>query len=409
MRNKFLISLFAMLVLAITSANATPIFAEQYKMKCNACHSLTPTLNKTGLQFLRNGFRFSKDDKTWLSGFLDANSSEERLLPIHGLVGMNIDSKSRNEMEKFNIYMGGSLTDTISLYTVTRSTYNLKKNHNLFGESTTRGFFQWNPDGNAHVLKLGWMDPLTMFSNADRVLMDNALMGSGLMKRAPKPSKKPSWAKQRPKPPKPGPNATPQERKKYAMKVMPKQPYKLPVPYTGIGLVKGIEYSYLYDDQALFLVNYGIPTSPAFANDDEDTELTAGIELKDIGGYSVGFIYAHQELGNIESDSYVLPIEKHFFDDTLLFQQSFVYKDSDQYNNPYYGSQTTFTYNLDEDSQIRAIVSLDKDEAKENGIGTAITYSRSWNDRFLLHVTGARHKGAVFDESIAKLSIYIFL
>jgi hypothetical protein len=64
---------------------------------------------------------------------------------------------------------------------------------------------------------------------------------------------------------------------------------------------------------------------------------------------------------------------------------------------------------LDEDSQIRAIVSLDKDEAEENGIGTAITYSRSWNDRFLLHVTGARHKGAVFDESIAKLSIYIFL
>jgi hypothetical protein len=305
--------------------------------------------------------------------------------------------------------MGGSMTDTLSLYTVTRSTYNQKKNHSLFGEATTRGFLQWNPDGNSHVLKLGWMDPLTMFSNADRVLMDNALMGAGLMKRAPKPSKKPSWAKQRPKPPKPGPNATPQERKQYAMKVMPKQPYKLPVPYTGIGLVKGIEYSYLHNDQALFLVNYGIPTSPSFADDGEDSELTAGIELKDVGGYSVGFIYAHQELGNITSDSYVVPVEKHYFDDQLLFQQSFVYKDSDQYSNPYYGSQTTFTYSLDEDSQVRAIISVDKDEAEENGVGAALTYSRSWNDQFLLHITGARHKGSEFDESIAKVSIYMFL
>jgi hypothetical protein len=409
MKNRFLLSVFVLFVVALTNANATPIFAEQYKMKCNGCHSLTPTLNKTGLQFLRNGFRFSSSDKSWLSGFLDANSSSERLLPVHGLVGINIDSKSRNEMEKFNVYMGGSMSDTISLYTVTRSTYNLKKNHNLFGESTTRGFMQYNPDGNAHVLKLGWMDPLTMFSNADRVSMDNALMGSGLMKRAPKSAVKPSWAKQKPKPKKPGANATPQQKKKYAMMTMPKQPYKLPALYAGIGLVKGIEYSYLYDNQALFLVNYGIPTSPSFADDSEDSELTAGVELRDLGGYNVGLIYAHQELGNIASDSYILPIEKYFLDDTFMFQQSFVYKDSDQYNEPYYGSQTTLTYSLDEDSQVRSIISLDKDEAKETGSGIALTYSKSWDDRFLVHVTGARHKGSVFDESIAKLSLYMFL
>ena len=409
MKNRFLIALFAILAIALTNANATPIFAEQYKMKCNGCHTLTPTLNKTGLQFLRNGFRFSNTDQSWLSGFLDANSSETRLLPIHGLVGINIDSKSRNEMEKFNVYMGGSMSDTVSLYTVTRSTYNLKKNHNLFGESTTRGFMQYNPDGTSHVLKLGWMSPLTMFSNADRTLMDNALMGSGLMKRAPKSSVKPSWAKQRPKPKKPGKDATPKQKKQYAMKVMPKQPYKLPIPYTGIGLVKGIEYSYLYDDKALFLVNYGIPTSPSFADDSEDSELTTGVEFRDLSGYNIGLIYAHQELGNIASDSYILPIEKYFLDNTFMFQQSFVYKDSDQYNEPYYGSQTTFTYQLDEDSQVRSIISLDKDEAKETGSGIALTYSKSWNDRFLVHVTGARHKGSVFDESIAKLSLYMFL
>jgi len=409
MKKNLILSVFVMLFAALTEVNALPIFAEQYKMKCNACHSLTPTLNKTGLKFLRNGFRFSKEDKSWLSRFLDANTSEERLTPIHGLAGINMDSKSRKEIEKVNIYMGGSMSDTLSLYLVTRSTYNRKRNNNLFGESSTRGFAQWNPDGDRHIIKVGWMDPLTMFSNTDRVLMDNALMGSGLMKKAPKSAKKPSWAKTPPKPKKPGPNATPQEKKKYKMMAMPKQPYKLPVPYTGIGLVKGIEYSYLYNDQAMFLVNYGIPTSPSFANDDEDSELTTGVELKDLAGYSVGLIYSHQELGNISSDSYVLPIEKHFFDDQFLFQTSFVYKDSDQYDNSYYGSQTTLVYQLDEDSQLRTILSVDKDEAKETGSGISVTYSKSWNDRFLVHITGARHKGVVFDEGIAKLSFYIFL
>lgn len=409
MKIKLILSLFVIFFVFSTQVNATPIFAEQYKMKCNGCHSLTPTLNKTGLQFLRNGFRFSKDDKTWLSGFLNAKIPEERLLPVHGLAGINIDSKSRNQMEKFNVYMGGSMTDTVSLYTVTRSTYNLKKNHNLFGETTTRGFMQYNPQGDKHVVKLGWMDPLTMFSNADRVLMDNALMGSGLMKKAPRSAKKPTWAKTPPKPKKPAPDASMQEKKKYQMMAMPKQPYKLPVPYTGIGLVKGVEYSYLYDDKALFLINYGIPTSAPFADDDEDNELTTGVELRDINGFNIGFIYAHQELGNIESDSYVIPIEKHFFGDQLLFQTSFVYKDSDQYDEPYYGSQTTLTYELDEDSQLRTIISVDKDEAKETGTGVSVTYSKSWKDRYLIHLTGARHKGKVFDESIAKFSFYIFL
>jgi len=408
MRNKWFISLIVILFGVLTQVEATPVFATQYNMKCSSCHSMLPTLNKSGLKFLRNGFRFSKHDKTMAEAFLDANSSESRLLPIRGLVGVNVDSKNRSDVEKVNIYFGGSVTDVLSVYAVTRSTYNKKKNHNLFSESNSRGFLQWNPSDSSHVLKIGWMDPLTMFSNLDRVLMDNALMGSGLLKRAPKSSKKPSWAKNRPVPPAPGPGATEQEKKKYAMMIMPKQPYKLPVPYAGVGLVKGIEYSYLYNEKALFLVNYGIPSSPFFAGDD-DSELTVGIELRDIGGYNIGVIYSHQEIGNIKADSYIIPIEKDFFNEQLLLQQSFVYKDSEQYEKPYYGSQTTFTYQVNDESQVRAIISFDQDEAKEYNAGYALTYSRSWEDKYLLHLTGARHKGPVFDESIAKISVYMFL
>ncbi len=406
--NKRFILFLVVLLGSFTQLHATPIFASQYKMRCNSCHSMMPTLNKTGLKFLRNGFRFSKDDKTMAEAFLDANSSESRVLPIRGLAGINIDTKNREDVEKLNLYFGGSVTEEVSVYAITRSTYNKKVNHNLFGESNSRAFMQWNPNGSEHALKVGWMDPLTMFSNLDRTLMDNALMGSGLLKKAPKSIKKPEWAKNKPLPPKPGPNATPQEIKKYNMMMMPKQPYMLPVPYAGVGLVKGIEYSYLYDEKVLFLVNYGIPSSPFYAEND-DSELTAGVELRDVGGYNFGLVYMHQEIANIETDSYILPIEAEYFNGQLLFQQSFVYKDSDQFENPYYGSQTTFTYQIDNESQVRAIISFDEDEAEEFNSGYALTYSKSWNDRFLVHITGARHKGHFFDESIAKLSIYMFL
>jgi len=408
MNKKWLLSLIAILFGLFTHVQATPIFASQYKMKCNACHSMMPTLNKTGLTFLRNGFRFSKDDKTMAEAFLDANSSEERVLPVHGLVGTNIDTKNRSDVEKVNLYFGGTVTDTLSLYAITRSTYNKTVDHNLFAESNSRAFMQWNPKGNEHVIKLGWMDPLTMFSNLDRTLMDNALMGSGLLKRAPKSLIKPEWASKPLLPKAPGSDATPQEIQAYNTAIMPKQAYMLPVSYAGAGLVKGIEYSYLYNDKALFLVNYGIPSSPRYA-DDDDTELTLGIELKDMNGYNFGIVYMHQEIANIETDSYILPIEKEFFNGQMLFQQSFVYKDTNQFENPYYGTQTTLTYQIDEESQVRAIISLDQDEAEEVGSGYSLTYSKSWNDRLLVHLTGARHKGAYFDESIAKLSIYLFL
>jgi len=408
MKKQWFISLLVIMFGVAMQVEATPIFAAQNNMKCTSCHTMMPTLNKTGLQFLRNGFRFSKNDKTMAEAFLDANSSESRVLPLRGLIGVNIDTKGRKDVEKFNMYFGGSMTKELSVYGVTRSTYNKKKNHNLFGQSNSRAFVQWNPSGSEHVVKVGWMDPLTMFSNTDRVLMDNALMGSGLLKRAPKSKKKPSWAKNRPLPSKPGANATPQEIKKYNMMKMPKQAYMLPVPYAGVGLVKGIEYSYLYNEKALFLVNYGIPSSPFFA-DSDDTELTAGFELRNIGEYNLGLVYSHKELGNIESDSYIVPIEKEFLNGQLLLQQSFVYKDSEQYANPYYGSQTSFTYEVDDETQVRAIISYDQDEAEEFNGGYALTYSKSWNDRFLIHVTGARHKGKVFDESLAKLSIYMFL
>ncbi len=407
MNKKWLLSSTIILLTLFTEVQATPIFASQYKMKCNACHTLAPTLNKTGQQFLRNGFRFSKEDKTLAEAFLDANSSQERVSPISGLAGFNADSKSGDVIEKLNLYFGGSITQTLSVFAVTRSTYNMPVDNKLFDEANSRAYIQWNPQGNTHVIKLGWMDPYAMFSNLNRTLMDNALMGSGLLKKAPSAILKPAWVSAQPRPPAPAVDASPEVKAAYNEMIMPKQPYALPIAYTQAGLMKGIEYSYLYNDKVLFLMNYGIPSSNAYATND-DIEYTVGLQIKELNGYDLGFIYFHQEVANIETDSYIVPIEKSFLNEQLQFQQTFVYKESNQFEEPYYGSQTTLIYQIDEDSQIRTILSLDKDEAKENNSGYSVTYSKSWDDKYLIHITGARHNGAYYDEGILKLSAYYF-
>ncbi len=411
-QRRFLLLLVMIFGLAL-QLQANPTFSAKYNMKCSTCHSMLPTLNSVGLKFMRDGFRFNKDETTTLDGFINAKSQKQRTdyLPIRALVGFNINTKTRKEVDKLNLYSGGTLTDTVSFYALTRSSYNTKHNHNLFAEPSSRAFLQYNPLGNEHVLKVGWMDPLMAISNLNnRTLMDSGLIKAGLMKKAPRNKIVPSWAKTSPLPPKPGADASPQELKKYKMALMPKQKYTPPVPYAGFGLLKGVEYSYLYDNKALFLVNYGIPTAEDFADDDEDTQLTMAIELQNIDGYSFGAVYLHKELGNIDIDSYILPVEKYFMGEQLLFRTNFVFKDSSQYENPYYGSQTSFTYGIDEDTHVRVIYDIDKDEAKETNTGLSFTYSKLFaKDRAVMHLTGARHKGPAFDESVAKFSLYLFI
>jgi hypothetical protein len=156
-------------------------------------------------------------------------------------------------------------------------------------------------------------------------------------------------------------------------------------------------------------VNYGIPTAEDFANDDEDIQFSAAFELQNISGFNIGAVYLHKELRNIDIDSYIVPVEKYFMNEQLLLRTNFVYKDSSQYENPYYGNQTSLTYGIDKDTHIRAIYTVDKDEAKNTNTGLSFTYGKLWKNRYIMHITGARHKGVAFDESVAKFSLYMFL
>ncbi len=77
--------LFIGTIILSVSLQATTIFARQYDMQCVACHvGVPPTLNSTGMTFLRNGMRFSKDDQTTLQ---QALKDEDALMPVNVFLG----------------------------------------------------------------------------------------------------------------------------------------------------------------------------------------------------------------------------------------------------------------------------------------------------------------------------------
>src|SRR4029077_3338653 len=61
--------LLATLIYAFASApraNAIPAFSRKYQTSCTTCHNNFPELNDFGWAFKKNGFKFPKDDETFV-------------------------------------------------------------------------------------------------------------------------------------------------------------------------------------------------------------------------------------------------------------------------------------------------------------------------------------------------------
>jgi hypothetical protein len=50
----------------VPDANAIPVFARKYQIACSTCHNDFPQLNDFGEAFKKNGFKFPKDDETFV-------------------------------------------------------------------------------------------------------------------------------------------------------------------------------------------------------------------------------------------------------------------------------------------------------------------------------------------------------
>src|SRR5205807_4686772 len=61
-----LVLLLAALYLMAPKAHAIPAFSRQYQTSCSTCHIDFPKLNDFGKAFKDAGFKFPKDDETYL-------------------------------------------------------------------------------------------------------------------------------------------------------------------------------------------------------------------------------------------------------------------------------------------------------------------------------------------------------
>src|SRR5215469_15199411 len=55
-----------LLLLFVPSGKAIPAFSRKYQTSCTTCHNLYPELNDFGWAFKKNGFKFPKDDDTFV-------------------------------------------------------------------------------------------------------------------------------------------------------------------------------------------------------------------------------------------------------------------------------------------------------------------------------------------------------
>ena len=172
-KNKKIFVALVFLLLSFELANATTIFARQYNTNCNTCHiGVPPTLNSTGEDFLRNGMRFSQNDKTTLQRFL---SDEDKVLPIGfflGVVNKNATvtaqtpkGKMTQENEATNptltLISAGSINENFSAFVGARFAY-AQPNPNIEQKELRRlrekVYIQYN-QGPTHVTRAGILLP----------------------------------------------------------------------------------------------------------------------------------------------------------------------------------------------------------------------------------------------------------
>src|SRR5437879_8443744 len=54
------------MIASVPQTSAIPAFSRKYQTSCTTCHSNYPELNDFGEAFKKNGFKFPKDDETFV-------------------------------------------------------------------------------------------------------------------------------------------------------------------------------------------------------------------------------------------------------------------------------------------------------------------------------------------------------
>jgi len=346
----FLVAVFAL------NLEASPVLARQYDMACSACHSQVPALNDMGLGFVRNGFRTSKYDTTSLQSLMDSNSSNRRY-PVGAIVGLSDNSKSSDVNQLVKLYLSGTLTDSLSVWTLTKESFNSNKSdQNLFESGNSQFYFQYNILEAKHAIRVGLLSPLTQLGNIKRSMGHSGLHGGEGH----------------------GDN------------------YFSPLQHANVKKIKGAEYSYLTDNNILFLFSYGETVNNKsngqqnqnnnqnpngqqnhqnLMKDKSKNAFLSGITYRTASNYKIGLVYNYIDMEGDDHYSLILPLEKEY--GLLTWNSSLVY--ANYSDDDYIGIENAFTFPLGDMEHIKAIVNVDRDENDNNNYGYSLGYTKIYN------------------------------
>jgi len=347
--------------------NADPMLARQYKMECSACHSQVPALNDMGLSFLRNGLRTSSYDTTTLKSALDSNSTN-RFIPIGGMVGISESSKRDTTNIVTKLYLTGTLTESLSFWAASKESFNPDKDdQRLFESGNSQLYFQYNIEEAKHAIRAGLMSPLTQLGNVRRSMGHSGLHGGeghGLN-------------------------------------------YFSPLDHARASKIKGVEYSYLTDNNILLLASFGevVNNQDEHGNliFDENNAFLAGVTYKTESNYKIGLIYNNTEEKGNTYYSFILPVEKEFT--KFIWNSSLVYA-NDSYDD-YIGLENALTFPIGDMEHIKVIFNADNDEFDNNNFGYSLGYTKIYN-MFFFEVVGSRVNTEAYSSSKLMGSVQIF-
>ena len=360
---------FLLLVGAFTlNLEANPMLARQYDMACSACHSQVPALNDMGLSFLRNGLRTSSYDPTSLKSVLESNSSKP-FIPISMMVGVSDNSKSNSMNTLAKLYMTGTLTDSLSLWASSKEQFNPdKEDQNLFESGNSQLYLQYNIQEAKHAIRAGLLSPWTQLGNVKRSMGHSGLHGGEGH----------------------GTN------------------YFSPLDRANVNVIKGAEYSYLFDNNLLLLASYGEQVQGKHGQGhghsvEEEDAFLAGVTYRTESNYKIGLIYNHTEVMDDTYYSLIVPIEKEFT--SFIWNSSLVYANDS--NDDYIGLENALTYPIGDMGHIKAIFNVDNDEFDNNNFGYSLGYTKIYNMLFFSAVASRVNTDA-FSRSKFMGSVQLF-
>jgi len=350
--------------LFIIELYATPQFAKEQNLNCNACHSSVPTLNDTGKLFLENGFTFSSSEITTLEKFLKNNNSN-RYIPATIIVGMNYNTAREDIKPMIKALSAGTISKDLS-YFLSLNRMRIK----VYG--------QYKINEKYDKLRFGVLSPFLQSGNIDKISSNSGLKGNN----------------------------------GYST-----NPYLTPVQNSYFRNYRGVEYIHLYKNTTLStsigrtlnnstLQKTNTNTSNSPMNDlDPDSasknQFITQLNTQLATNRYVGIMY--DKIPDSTKTNYSILSYYQDIYNNILFNLIYVYKNNkilDDYN----GIETTVGYSINDSSNLKFIYNIDQDEYNFNNKGYSMVYSKTI-DKIMLKVSLAHRDTSTNSEDILQTSI----